>query len=270
MPSAPDAAVDAVRAGQRGEVATAELVRYLDEYLEAGAVADYGPNGLQVEGATTVRRLVTGVSACRELFERARTAGADALLVHHGLFWRGTPYPLVGLQYHRVAELVRGGLALLAYHLPLDRHAQVGNNAVAARRLGLHELAPFARHEGVAIGWQGRLLEAIPASELAVRCGALYEQPALLLGPPERPVRRVGIVSGGAQREFLQAIAEGLDAFITGEASEWVTNLARESGVAYIAGGHYATERIGVKALGDHLAERYGINVEFIDVPNPV
>ena len=125
-------------------------------------------------------------------------------------------------------------------------------------------------HEGVAIGWQGRLLESIPASELAVRCGALYEQPALLLGPAERLVRRVGIVSGGAQREFLQAIAGGLDAFITGEASEWVTNLARESGVAYIAAGHYATERIGVRTLGDHLAERFGIAVEFIDVPNPV
>ncbi|HET9765288.1 MAG TPA: Nif3-like dinuclear metal center hexameric protein, partial [Thermoanaerobaculia bacterium] len=115
-----------------------------------------------------------------------------------------------------------------------------------------------------------RLLEPIPASELAARCGVLYGQPALLLGPGERLVRRVGIVSGGAQREFLQAIAEGLDAFITGEASEWVTNMARESGVAYIAAGHYATERIGVKALGDHLAERFGIAVEFIDVPNPV
>ena len=253
-----------------GEVATAELVRYLDEYLESEGIADYGPNGLQVEGAAVVRRLVTGVSSCRELFERAHAAGADALLVHHGLFWRGTPYPLVGLQYHRVAELIRNGLALLAYHLPLDKHAQVGNNAVAARRLGLHELAPFAKYEGIAIGWQGRLLEAIPASELATRCGVLYEQPALLLGPAERMVRRVGIVSGGAQREFLQAIAEGLDAFITGEASEWVTNLARESGVAYIAAGHYATERIGVRALGDHLAERYGIAVEFIDVPNPV
>jgi len=253
-----------------GEVATAELVRYIDEYLESPAVSDYGPNGLQVAGAETVRTLVTGVSSCRELFERARERGADALLVHHGLFWRGTPYPLVGLQYHRVAELIRGNMALLAYHLPLDRHEHVGNNAVAARALGLHGLTPFALHEGVAIGWQGRLFEAIPARELATRCGVLYEQPALLLGPEDRPVQRVGIVSGGAQQEFLQAIAEGLDAFITGEASEWVTNLARESGVAYIAAGHYATERIGVRALGAHLAERYGITVEFIDVPNPV
>jgi dinuclear metal center YbgI/SA1388 family protein len=253
-----------------GEVATAELVRYLDDFLEAGAMSDYGPNGLQVEGAPAVRTLVTGVSACRELFERARERGADALLVHHGLFWRGTPYPLVGLQYRRVAELVRGGMALLAYHLPLDRHPQVGNNALAARALGLHELAPFAVHEGVAIGWRGTFLEPVPASELAARCGLLYGQPPLLLGPAERPVQRVGIVSGGAQREFLQAIAEGLDAFVTGEASEWVTNLARESGVAYVAAGHYATERLGVRALGEHLAERFGIVAEFLDVPNPV
>jgi len=257
-------------AAATGEVATAELVRYLDEYLDSAAVSDYGPNGLQVEGAPTVRKLVTGVSACRELFERARARGADALLVHHGLFWRGTPYPLVGLQYHRVAELLRGGMALLAYHLPLDRHAEVGNNALAARQLGLGELTPFALHEGVAIGWQGRLAEEIAAGELAARCGELFEQPALLLGPAERRVRRVGIVSGGAQREFLHAIAAGLDAYITGEASEWVTNLARESGVAYVAAGHYATERLGVRALGEHLAARYGIAVEFVDVPNPV
>jgi dinuclear metal center YbgI/SA1388 family protein len=253
-----------------GEVATAELVRYLDEYLESAAVSDYGPNGLQVEGDRPVRRLVTGVSACRELFERAAESRADALLVHHGLFWRGTPYPLVGLQYHRVAALVRAGMALLAYHLPLDRHAEVGNNAVAARALGLHGLTPFARHEGVAIGWQGTLFEAIPARELAASCGVLYGQPALLLGPEEKLVRTVGLVSGGAQRDFLQAIEAGLDAFVTGEASEWVTNLARESGVAYIAAGHYATERVGVRALGQHLADRYGIEVEFIDVPNPV
>ncbi|HEV8629266.1 MAG TPA: Nif3-like dinuclear metal center hexameric protein [Thermoanaerobaculia bacterium] len=251
-------------------VPTAELVRYLDDYLESAAAPDYGPNGLQVEGPERVHRLVTGVSACRELFGRARQQGADAVLVHHGLFWRGTPYPLVGLQYRRVAELIEGGLALLAYHLPLDRHPEVGNNALAARALGLHDLRPFALHEGIAIGWRGTLLEAITAQELAVRCGLLYEQPPLLLGPGERPVRQVGIVSGGAQREFLQAIAEKLDAYITGEASEWVTNLARESGVAYLAAGHYATERLGVRALGEHLAARFGLSAEFVDVPNPV
>jgi dinuclear metal center YbgI/SA1388 family protein len=250
-------------------IATAELVRWLDEYLESGAVEDYGPNGLQVEGPPMVRRLVTGVSACRELFERARERGADAVLVHHGLFWRGTPYPLVGVQYRRVAELVRGGIALLAYHLPLDRHAEVGNNALAARALGLGDLQPFARHAGVPIGWQGAFPEPVASADLAARCAALYGQEPLVLGGP-REVRRVGIVSGGAQRELLQAIDAGLDAYVTGEASEWVTNLARESGVVYLAAGHYATERLGVRALGELLARRFGIAVDFVDVPNPV
>jgi dinuclear metal center YbgI/SA1388 family protein len=251
-------------------VPTGELVRWLDDYLQAAAVDDYGPNGLQVEGSPTVRRLVTGVSSCRELFARARELRADAVLVHHGLFWSGTPYPLVGVQFARVAELVRAGIALLAYHLPLDRHPEVGNNALAARQLGLRELAPFAEHQGVPIGWRGELADAIPARELAARCAQLYAQQPLLLGDAERAVRRVGIVSGGAQREFLQAIEAGLDAFVTGEASEWVTNLARESGVAYLAAGHYATERLGVRALGERLAERFGLDCQFVDVPNPV
>lgn len=256
-------------AGPRGEVATAQLVRYLDTYLEAGAVSDYGPNGLQVEGPAAVRRLVTGVSACHELFVRARELAADAVLVHHGLFWRGTPYPLVGVQYRRVAELIRSGLALLAYHLPLDRHAEVGNNALAARALGLEELQPFGMHEGVAIGWQGAFPDAIGSDELARRCHELYGQEPLVLGP-QRPVRRVGIVSGGAQGDLPQAIAAGLDAFVTGEASEWVTNLAREAGIVYLAAGHYASERLGVRALAEHLRDRFGLAVEFVDVPNPV
>jgi dinuclear metal center YbgI/SA1388 family protein len=251
-------------------IATADLVQYLDQYLDSGAVEDYGPNGLQVEGAAHVHRLVTGVSACRELFVRARELAADAVLVHHGLFWRGTPYPLVGVQHGRVAELIRGDVALVAYHLPLDRHREVGNNALAARRLGLGELAPFGLHQGVNIGWRGALPAAIAAADLAARCAELYGQPPLLLGDAARPVRRVGIISGGAQREFLQAIDGGLDAYVTGEASEWVTNLARETGVAYVAAGHYATERLGVRALGEHLAERFGIECRFVDVPNPV
>jgi dinuclear metal center YbgI/SA1388 family protein len=250
-------------------IATDELVRWLGEYLEVGAVGDYGPNGLQVEGPPTIRRLVTGVSACQELFVRARQLAADAVLVHHGVFWRGTPQPLVGVQFRRVAELVRGDLALLAYHLPLDRHPEVGNNALAARGLGLGDLRPFAEHEGASIGWQGTFPEPLASEELVARCRSLFGQEPLLLGP-SRQVRRVGIVSGGATRELLQAVDEGLDAYVTGEASEWVTNVARETGVCYLACGHYATERLGVRALGELLAERFGLTVEFVDVPNPV
>ncbi len=246
------------------------LVAYLDGYLAAAGLPDLCPNGLQVEGRPEIRKLVTGVSACRELFVRAGEAGADAVLVHHGLFWEGSPRVLTGVQYGRVAELLARGLALIAYHLPLDAHPEVGNNAVAARRLGLEELAPFGVFDGRAIGYKGRFPRPRPVAEIVASCAALFGQPPQLLGtgPPE--VTTMGIVSGAAERALHQAIQEGLDLFLTGEASEWVTNVAREAGIHFVAAGHYATERLGVQALGDHLAERFGLEVEFVDVPNPV
>lgn len=252
-----------------------ELVSYLEELLSAGPRQaaggdDYGPNGLQVEGRPEIRRLVTGVSACREIFVAARRAGADAVLVHHGIFWHGMPQVLTGMQYRRVRELMDGGLNLLAYHLPLDRHPEYGNNALAARAFGLSELEPFALLKGLPVGFKGRFTEPIAAAELRRRCAEIYRQQPLTFDHGPDPVATLGIVSGGAQRDFYTAIAEGLDAFVTGEVSEWVMNVARESGVHYLAAGHYATERLGVRALGEHLAERFGIAVEFIDVPNPV
>ena len=246
------------------------LVSYLDQLLDAGNGRDYGPNGLQVEGKETIGKIVTGVSACEELFVRAREAGADAVLVHHGIFWDGMPRVLTGLQYRRVAELIRGGMSLLAYHLPLDRHAEVGNNAIAGRDFGLTGLEPFGFHDGLPLGFKGRFPSPIPSNELVERCRRIYGQEplAFLSGPDE--IRSLGIISGGAQREFYSAIAEGLDAYITGEVSEWVMNVARETGTHYLAAGHYATERLGIRALGEHLMERFGIDAEFIDVPNPV
>jgi dinuclear metal center YbgI/SA1388 family protein len=247
-----------------------ELVAYLDSYLDAARGRDYGPNGLQVEGREDVRKVVTGVSACHELFVRAREAGADAVLVHHGIFWEGMPRVLTGVQYRRVAELLRGGLNLIAYHLPLDRHAEVGNNAVAARLFGLEEVEPFGLHDGLSLGFSGRFPEPVSAEELAARCGRIYRQePLAFLSGPD-PVASLGILSGGGQKELYTAIAQGLDAYVTGEATEWVMNLAREAGIHYLAAGHYATERLGVQALGDHLAARFGLEVEFVDVPNPV
>jgi dinuclear metal center YbgI/SA1388 family protein len=247
-----------------------ELVRYLDAYLEAAKGGDYGPNGLQVEGRPEIHKLATGVSACEELFERAAAEGADAVLVHHGIFWRGLPSTLVGMRYRRVAALVRSGLSLIAYHLPLDRHPEVGNNALAARAFGLVDLQPFAEAEGLPVGFSGRFPEPVPAAELVARCRAVFEREPLVLGAGPDPVRTLGIVSGGAQSELWAAVAAGLDAYLTGEASEWVMNVARECGLHYLAAGHYATERLGVRALGDHVAERFGVEVEFIDVPNPV
>jgi dinuclear metal center YbgI/SA1388 family protein len=252
------------------EVTLGALASYLDRYLEVAGVSDYGPNGLQVEGRERVRRLATGVSACRELFTRAREWRADSVLVHHGLFWQGMPYSLTGVQYRRVAELMRSEISLLAYHLPLDRHPEVGNNAVAARALGLEGLAPFGVHAGTAIGYRGAFPEPLPFTEVLARCERLYGQRPLAFAGRPSAVSTVGIVSGGAQKELHQAIAEGLEVFITGEASEWVMNVALESGTHFVAAGHYATERLGVQALGAHLAERFGLEVEFIDVPNPV
>jgi dinuclear metal center YbgI/SA1388 family protein len=244
------------------------LVIYLDQYLDSRG-RDYGPNGLQVEGREEIRKIVTGVSACQDLFVRAREAGADAVLVHHGLFWEGMPRSLTGIQYRRVAELIRGEMNLLAYHLPLDRHLEVGNNAVAGRQLGLEDIEPFGLHDGLPVGVKGRFPEPIPAAELLERSRRIYAQEPLAYMSGPDTVSTLGIISGGGQRDFYTAIEEGLDAYITGEVTEWVMNVARESRVHYLAAGHYATERFGVQALGEHLRERFGVEVEFIDVPNP-
>jgi dinuclear metal center YbgI/SA1388 family protein len=252
------------------DVSLTELVAHLDELLDAGRGSDYGPNGLQVEGRPRIRKVVTGVSACVELFARARAAGADAVLVHHGLFWQGLPLTLTGLRYRRVAELIQGGMSLIAYHLPLDRHPGLGNNALAARGLGLSDLEPFGDHGGLPVGCKGRFLRPEPAAGLVETCRRIFGQEPLayLCGPAT--VATVGMISGGAQRDVYQAIDQGLDAYITGETSEWVMNVVREAGIHYLAAGHYATERLGVRALGEHLQRHFGVAVEFVDVPNPV
>jgi dinuclear metal center YbgI/SA1388 family protein len=247
------------------------LVAYCDQLLDAPGTRDFGPNGLQVEGRREVRRIATGVSACVELFERARDAGADAVLVHHGILWEfsGTR-PIVGYHYRRLAALFESGLHLLAYHLPLDRHAELGNNALAARGLGLFSLEPFALYQGTPIGFRGRYPEPLAADAFVARCRQLFgQEPIAFLAGPD-PISTVGVVSGGAQSELYQAIDAGLDAYVTGEAAEWVMHVARESRIHYLACGHHATERLGIRALGDHLASRFGLEHFFLDVPNPV
>ncbi|HLX07064.1 MAG TPA: Nif3-like dinuclear metal center hexameric protein [Thermoanaerobaculia bacterium] len=253
-----------------GEISLGTLVAYLDELLEARKGSDFGPNGLQVEGRDRVRKVVTGVSACGELFERARVAGADAVLVHHGLFWDGQPVTLTGFRYRRVAELIAGGMSLIAYHLPLDRNPELGNNALAARAFGLEEVEPFGEHGGQPVGCKGRFPEAVPPARLVELCRSVFGQEPLAFLFGRQPVATIGLISGGGQGEIHQAIAQGLDAYVTGEASEWVMNVARDAGIHFLAAGHYATERLGVRALGEHVARRFGIEAEFVDVPNPV
>jgi dinuclear metal center YbgI/SA1388 family protein len=246
-----------------------ELVGYLEEYLRVGEVRDYGPQGLQVEGRPQVRKIVTSVSASLELFERAVAAGADAILVHHGIFWDREPRVVRGPMKRRLRLLLEHDLNLLGYHICLDRHEEVGNNVLAARGLGLREIAPFGLYNGASIGFEGDA-GGVPAEEMVRRIDEFYGSRSLtfLYGPAA--VRRVGIISGGAQGEMQQAIDYGLDMYVTGEASEFVMHKAQEAGLHFVAAGHYATERIGIRALGEHLAARFGLEAEFIDIPNPV
>ncbi|MFN7940709.1 MAG: Nif3-like dinuclear metal center hexameric protein [Thermoanaerobaculia bacterium] len=247
-----------------------ELIRHCDQLLDAAAVPDYGPNGLQIEGHRDVRRIVTGVSGGLELFERAREAGADAVFAHHGILWDSQPRAITGFQYRRVRALVESGMHFAAYHLPLDRHAELGNNALAAHGLGLYSLEPFGRYHGVAIGFRGHYPEPIAVPELVARCRALFGQEPLAFPAGPDPVATVGVITGGGAGEVHQAIAAGLDAYVTGEPAEWVMNVARENRIHFLACGHYATERLGIRALGEHLAERFALEHQFIDLPNPV
>ncbi len=255
---------------QDSTVGREDLVAYLNDYLDVDIGRDYCPNGLQVQGRDEIRRIVAGVSACRELFDRAIESGADAILVHHGLFWDGDSRVLTGLQYQRVATLIGNGVNLLAYHLPLDRHPEVGNNAMAASALGLSNVKPFGEFDGLPIGCQGVFSEPVAVSDIVMRCKAIFEQDPLVFDFGPDKVRSLGVISGAASRSLFDAIRQGLDMFVTGEPSEWTMNVAKEAGIHFIAAGHYATERLGVKALGAHLETHFGIDFEFIDVPNPV
>jgi len=244
----------------------AALENYLADFLQVPDFQDYCPNGLQVEGRAEVGCLVTGVTASSALIEAAVAEGADALLVHHGYFWRGEDGRITGMRRRRIAALLAHDLNLFAYHLPLDVHPEVGNNAQLALRLGL---APAGRFGDQGVGMHGSLQDTLT---LACLGGLIERETArrpLLIGDATRPLRRIAWCTGGAQGLFEQAIALGVDAYISGEISEQTVHAARESGVAYIAAGHHATERYGVQALGEHLARRFGLRHCFIDIDNP-
>lgn len=242
-----------------------ELIRALDELLDPAAFDDMCPNGLQVPGPARIERVVTGVTAQLALFERAVQERAQLVLVHHGLFWNFAPVGLTPLLAERLRPLFRHDLALAAYHLPLDAHPEVGNNALLAAALGAADHGPFA-----GIGRGATFAQPLGAGELFARVAAVTGREPLVFdfGPPE--VRRLAIVSGGAAGRLDQAVAEGFDAFLTGEPRERVMADAREAGIHFIAAGHYATETFGVRRLGDWLAARFGIEHAWIDIPNPV
>jgi dinuclear metal center YbgI/SA1388 family protein len=242
-----------------------EVIRFLDDLLEPSAFDDLGPNGLQVPGPRQIDRIVTGVTAQLALFERAIAEEGQLVLVHHGLFWNFAPAGLTPRLAERLRPLFRHDVALAAYHLPLDAHPEVGNNALLAEALGAAGHVAFAE-----IGRGATFAEPLPAAELFARVAAVTGREPLVFdaGPPA--VRRLAIVSGGAASRLDRAIDEGYDAFLTGEPKENVMADAREAGIHFIAAGHYATETFGVRRIGDLLAERFGVDHVWVDLPNPV
>ena len=248
-----------------------DIIEFCDDLLNAGSFDDYCPNGLQVPGRAEVGKVATGVSAHRELIERAVDAGAGMLLVHHGLFWDFHPRALSEAMAGRLRLALGAGLSLAGYHLPLDAHPEMGNNALLRDGLGF-EASPerFAEVKGRAIGVVGSRDSGVRLGELVDRVGALTGREPLVFGTGPDPVRSIGIVSGAGASAIHEAITLGLDAFLTGEPAEHVMADAREGGVSFIAAGHYATETFGIRRLGDLVAERFGTEHEFIDVPNPV
>jgi dinuclear metal center YbgI/SA1388 family protein len=247
-----------------------EIIAYLDELLDAHAFEDYGPNGLQVVGAAEVEKVVTGVSAHLELFRRAAEEGAQMVLCHHGMLWSKQPLPVDSQRRARLEALFAADMSLAAYHLPLDAHPEVGNNALICELLGLELGQPFGAHAGRTIGFLGHAAEPLARTELVDRCRSAFEREPLAFEYGPDPLRSVAIMSGGAASSLAEAADLGADAFITGEPSEPAMADARERGITFIAGGHWATETFGVRRLGDLLADRFGVQHRFVAVPNPV
>lgn len=244
-----------------------ELLQALDGKLEPWRFKDYAPNGLQVEGSDEIRRIVTGVTASQALIDEAIRLQADTILVHHGYFWKSEAAPITGIKRKRIAALLQSNINLIAYHLPLDAHLELGNNAQLGQVLGFTDAAPS---QSEPLLWCGQLAQPMAGAALRQHVSRCLGREALLLGDADKTLQRVAWCTGGAQGFFEQAIALGVDVFITGEVSEQNQHLANESGVSFIAAGHHATERYGAKALGQWLAAEFALDVQFIDLFNPV
>ncbi len=244
-----------------------ELELYLNGMLEIDRFKDYCPNGLQVEGRRRVDKIATGVTASLAFLEAALEWGADAVLVHHGYFWRNEAPQITGRKYRRLKLLLANNISLFAYHLPLDAHPDYGNNAQLGARMGLIGDVRFGADD---LGWMATLPMPITLEHFAVQVEQTLGRAPLVLGDPDRALRRVAWCTGAAQNYFESAIDAGADVFLTGEVSEPTTHIAAESGVAFLAAGHHATERYGVQAIGAHLSERFDLEHVFIDIDNPV
>lgn len=246
-----------------------EMVNAANQLLQPERFQDYCPNGLQVEGKSEVRRLISGVTASLDLLEAAVAANADAILVHHGYFWKGENATVTGIRRARLRLLLNNDISLLAYHLPLDAHPELGNNAQLAQRLGLSITAGLQPGAN-SIGNTGELAQPMTLAEFGRSVEERLGRAPQLIAGGKHPIKTIGWCTGAAQSYIEQAAAHGVDAFLSGEISEQTVHAARELGVHFIAAGHHATERYGVQAVGDYLAKRFGIEHRFIDIDNPV
>ncbi|MFO7594439.1 MAG: Nif3-like dinuclear metal center hexameric protein [Pseudomonadota bacterium] len=251
-------------------VSLSELVQYCESLLDVAAYQDYCPNGLQVEGSKEIRRIVSGVTASQALIDEAVARDADLLLVHHGYFWKGEAAPIAGIKQRRIKTLLENNISLLAYHLPLDGHATLGNNAQLARLWGIEVEGRFGKGPEGGLGMYGTLAESLDLDALADKLGGALQRSPLTIVGGEHPIRRIGWCSGAAQSYIEAAAEQGLDAFISGEISEPTVHAARELGIHYLSAGHHATERYGVKALGEHISDYFSLENQFVDIPNPV
>ncbi len=245
------------------------FIQILNELLQPEKVRDYCPNGLQVEGRDKIAKIVTGVTACQELVDAAVERGADTILVHHGYFWKGEAQPVTGMKKRRLASLLNADINLFAYHLPLDIHPVLGNNAQLAKLLGI-EMCDGLEEGPYSVPVHGRLIEPVSGPEFAARIEHVLGRKPLCSLVREKQIETIGWCTGGGQGYIDLAAAKGLDAYLTGEASEQTIHSSREQGIDFFAAGHHATERYGIKALGEFLAEKYEFDVEFVDIDNPV
>ena len=244
------------------------LSEYLHKYLQVDLFTDIAPNGLQVEGTSIIKKIITGVSASVELFNRAIQEQADCVLVHHGIIWNFERPLFRGSYRERIRLLLEHNINLYAYHLPLDAHPEVGNNAQICKRLGLGSIEPFGEYKGQLIGMKG-YIEETEKDEVFKRIESVMSKKCLIYPFGSDGIKSIAVISGGGQKDVAQAIEAKIDLFITGEVSEFIMHLAKEEKIHFIAAGHYATEKFGILALGEHLSKQFAIETLFIDIPNP-
>lgn len=247
-----------------------KLANKLDQYLEIHQFKDYCPNGLQVEGRSEIKKIITGVTACQALIDQAIEEKADAILVHHGFFWKGESQQITGMKYNRIKALIENGINLYAYHLPLDVHPELGNNAQLAKLLDITDRRPLEPWDKRSVGRVGKFEQAISPAQLSERLKNVLDREPLHIDGGKSEIKTIAWCTGGGQDYINIAADQGIDAFISGEISERTVHIAREMGIHYFAAGHHATERYGVQALGEWIASEMGIEVKYIEINNPV